>query len=201
MATHSSVLAWRIPGTGEPGGLPSMGLHRVGHDWSDLAAAISACKQKNFLFCNTLASIDVNIYIYIDAYMYINIYIHIFKGNRHQLNINFLLIYSFNISVHELEEPLLTILFYRQLRRFFKNLALKNVTWTLNYQYCKPWKNCTYSFSKHPIFLPSLCKQHKIPKLTQNKIGKGINVWCVVLFSRFNPHVYLTLTANPVQHL
>ena len=37
MATHSSVVAWRIPGTGEPGGLPSMGLHRVGHDWSDLA--------------------------------------------------------------------------------------------------------------------------------------------------------------------
>ena len=32
MATHSSVLAWRIPGTGEPDGLPSMGLHRVGHD-------------------------------------------------------------------------------------------------------------------------------------------------------------------------
>ena len=39
MATHSSVLAWRIPGTGEPGGLPSLGSHRVGHDWSDLAAA------------------------------------------------------------------------------------------------------------------------------------------------------------------
>ena len=38
METHSSVLAWRIPGTGEPGGLLSMGLHRVGHDWSDLAA-------------------------------------------------------------------------------------------------------------------------------------------------------------------
>ena len=32
MASHSSVLAWRIPGTGEPGGLPSMGSHRVGHD-------------------------------------------------------------------------------------------------------------------------------------------------------------------------
>ena len=40
MATHSSVLAWRIPGTGETGGLPSMGSHRVGHDWSDLAAAV-----------------------------------------------------------------------------------------------------------------------------------------------------------------
>ena len=39
MATHSSVLAWRIPGTGEPGGLPSMGSHRVRHDWSDLAVA------------------------------------------------------------------------------------------------------------------------------------------------------------------
>ena len=39
IATHSSVLAWRIPGTGESGGLPSMGSHRVGHDWSDLAAA------------------------------------------------------------------------------------------------------------------------------------------------------------------
>ena len=39
MATHSSVLAWRIPGTGEPGGLPSMGSHRVGQDSSDLAAA------------------------------------------------------------------------------------------------------------------------------------------------------------------
>ena len=39
MATHSSVLAWRIPGMREPGGLLSMGSHRVGHDWSDLAAA------------------------------------------------------------------------------------------------------------------------------------------------------------------
>ena len=39
MATHSGVLAWGIPGTGEPGGLLSMGSHRVGHDWSDLAEA------------------------------------------------------------------------------------------------------------------------------------------------------------------
>ena len=39
MATHSSILVWRIPRTEEPGGLPFMGLHRVGHDWSDLAAA------------------------------------------------------------------------------------------------------------------------------------------------------------------
>ena len=41
-ATHSRILAWRIPGTEEPGGLPSIGLHRVGHDRSDLAAAATA---------------------------------------------------------------------------------------------------------------------------------------------------------------
>ena len=44
MATHSSVLAWRISGTGEPRGLPSMGSHRVGHDWSDLAAAAATTR-------------------------------------------------------------------------------------------------------------------------------------------------------------
>ena len=42
MATHSRILAWRIPGTGEPGGLTSMGSHKVGHDCSDLAAAAAA---------------------------------------------------------------------------------------------------------------------------------------------------------------
>ena len=46
MATHSSILAWRIPGTEEPSGLPSMGSHRVGHDWSDLAAAAAAVLNK-----------------------------------------------------------------------------------------------------------------------------------------------------------
>ena len=42
MATHSSVLAWRIPGMGEPGGLPSIGSHRVGHDWGNTAAAAAS---------------------------------------------------------------------------------------------------------------------------------------------------------------
>ena len=46
MATHSSALAWRIPGTGEPGGLPSMGLHIVGYHCSDLAAAAAAGRDK-----------------------------------------------------------------------------------------------------------------------------------------------------------
>ena len=51
MATHSSVLAWRIPGTGEPGGLPSMGSHRVGHDWSDLAAAAAYLHVDLYIHC------------------------------------------------------------------------------------------------------------------------------------------------------
>ena len=56
MATHSSVLAWRIPGTGEPGGLPSMGSHRVGHDWSDLAAAAAAAGEVEWLIMMVLFS-------------------------------------------------------------------------------------------------------------------------------------------------
>ena len=59
MATHSSVLAWRIPGMREPGGLPSMGLHRVGHDSSDLAAAAAAaasevCREEAVSGCEFL---------------------------------------------------------------------------------------------------------------------------------------------------
>ena len=53
MATHSSVLAWRIPGTEKPGGLLSMGSHRVGHDWSDLAAAAAITLQYCIGFCHT----------------------------------------------------------------------------------------------------------------------------------------------------
>ena len=52
MATYSSVLAWRIPGTAEPGGLPSLGSHRVWHDWSDLAAAAAAlCENLSSCVC------------------------------------------------------------------------------------------------------------------------------------------------------
>ena len=43
--THSSVLAWRVPGTGQSGGLLSIGSHRVGHDWSNLAAAVATIKH------------------------------------------------------------------------------------------------------------------------------------------------------------
>ena len=56
MATHSSVLAWRIPGTAEPGGLPSMGSHRVRHDWSDLAVAVHIwCISVSFHVCGGIS--------------------------------------------------------------------------------------------------------------------------------------------------
>ena len=58
MATHSSVLAWRIPGAEEPGGLPSMGSHRVGHDWSDLTAAAAAEWYEIFLYSVLISSMD-----------------------------------------------------------------------------------------------------------------------------------------------
>ena len=65
MATHSSILAWRIPGTGEPGGLPPMGSHRVRHNWNDLAAA-AAVGRSIFSFliniCNVLHSGHTNLH-------------------------------------------------------------------------------------------------------------------------------------------
>ena len=56
VATHSSVLAWRIPGTAEPGRLPSMGSHRVRQDWSDLAAAAIYLASNFFTSCQHLLS-------------------------------------------------------------------------------------------------------------------------------------------------
>ena len=60
MATHSSVLAWRIPGTGEPGGLPPTGSHRVGHDWSDLAAAAAAAGRIYIAGLDKIEIIDIH---------------------------------------------------------------------------------------------------------------------------------------------
>ena len=67
MATHSSVLAWRIPGTAEPVGLPSMGWCRVGHDWSDLAAAACiciCCVSVIVLYLHTNLKLDIQIFFH-----------------------------------------------------------------------------------------------------------------------------------------
>ena len=66
MAPHSSTLAWRIPGMGEPGGLLSMGSHRVGHDWSDLAAA--AAREKVGGGINQEAGIRARVWVEINMY-------------------------------------------------------------------------------------------------------------------------------------
>ena len=60
MATHSSVLAWRIPGTGEPHRLLSMGSHRVRHDWSDLAAAAAATEQIGLPWLQMIKNLPAN---------------------------------------------------------------------------------------------------------------------------------------------
>ena len=62
MVTHSSVLAWRIPRTAEPGGLPSMGSHRVGHDWCDLAAAVANKFWGNFWGQKRLKMLSMRLY-------------------------------------------------------------------------------------------------------------------------------------------
>ena len=64
MAPHSSILAWRIPETQEPSGLPSMGSHRVGHDWSNLAAAAAAAYVLYIYI-----QVSIHIYIYITEFL------------------------------------------------------------------------------------------------------------------------------------
>ena len=65
LLTHSSVLAWRIPGMGEPAGLLSMGSHSVGHDWSDLAAAaVYIYVNPNLPIHPTLLPLLVSIYLF-----------------------------------------------------------------------------------------------------------------------------------------
>ena len=75
MATHSSVLAWRIPGTGEHGGLPSMGSHRVGHDWSELEAAVasfishfSLCQARKYIPSWVVGSGDYSSSFFLQCY-------------------------------------------------------------------------------------------------------------------------------------
>ena len=64
MATDSSVLAWRLPGMGEPGGLPSMGSHRVGHDRRDLAAALAMSLMLFSIFPMHFFSLCLSLYFY-----------------------------------------------------------------------------------------------------------------------------------------
>ena len=102
MASHSSVLAWRIPGTGEPGGLPSMGSHRVGHNWSDLAASLHMGILKLWLMCSSLKSILVLL-----PPMWPNIYVVHLNGEDDLVNV-LLLFWGFQLFLFlyvHLNEP------------------------------------------------------------------------------------------------
>ena len=130
MATHSSVLAWRIPGTGEPGGLPSMRSHRVGHDWSDLAAAA---------FCRwSLKSINSSwlcLILFISRYNWgafgfgegdsrgvVSLSPHQIKGTCHLLPTWLL---TAGVNLH----PLAQAVFARILPRTFSPLLLFSISW------------------------------------------------------------------------
>ena len=72
MAPHSSVLAWRIPGTGEPGELLSMGLHRVGHDCSDLVVVVvvvSFVFQLSYSYMTTGKTTDLTVWTLVSEVM------------------------------------------------------------------------------------------------------------------------------------
>ena len=65
MAAHSIILAWRIPGTEEPGGLPSMGSERVGHNWNDLAAAAARNRERGQAeWCGTWKCTQAHVFIH-----------------------------------------------------------------------------------------------------------------------------------------
>ena len=115
MATHSSVLALRIPGTGEPGGLPSMGLHRVGHDWSDLAACNLSQSHFPFSFIEVIFILSFFFLIsvfYSYFYMFVN----------QQAHIEHFCIFIFHMNGNEL---LIVI-------RFWVNTAFWNSCWYLS---------------------------------------------------------------------
>ena len=104
MATHSGVLAWRIPGTGEPGALLSMGSHRVGHDWSDLAAAAAEepdyprWKMYRFWLWQCLNNWFTQISIYIACKLYV--YIWSFQSTFWSIIIN----YEQTVKAHKTSE-------------------------------------------------------------------------------------------------
>ena len=117
MATHSSVLAWRIPGMGEPGGLPSMGSHRVGHDWSDLAASAEmtslTCILQNKIMVMTLIIIVVVLYILLITFqVVVKISMILLFWTVKNLQLRKLLLKVFGFNLLLFSEKLCFYLFY-----------------------------------------------------------------------------------------
>ena len=105
MATRSSVLSWRIPGTGEPGGLLSMGLQRVGHDWGDLAAAAADSAEGNcspmVLTSSWLIEFILLVFIWIKFFLLGKIIFTFSLKIKHFLIINMLALFNVVWITHD----------------------------------------------------------------------------------------------------
>ena len=93
MATRSSVLAWRIPGMGEPGGLPSMGSHSVRHDGSDLAVHIHSQKSLHISYCFVYCY-KLSFFIHLPAS-----YIHTHRSPDRSLHISYCFVHCYKLSL------------------------------------------------------------------------------------------------------
>ena len=94
MATHSSVIAWRIPGRGEPAGLPSMGSHRVGHNWSDLAAAAAVHTEAMYTLESLKCPIALCQKVYIPNFKKTSL----LKYASHYLSLQWVIIFFFPVE-------------------------------------------------------------------------------------------------------
>ena len=144
METHSSVFAWRVPGTGEPGGLPSMGSHRVRHDWSDLAAAAA-----EFIFSylnihfSTFSLVPYVSFHFKKSWNLILLYFYIF--------VYYLIIVLKNTSTNVLSsfiKLLILFTYYFSLVKTFKKLDLTN-----NYINLDFWKKALVLLLQRCILL------------------------------------------------
>ena len=138
MATNSSILAWRIPETGEPGGLPSMGLHRVGHDWSDLAAALS--------YVSFLCVLDIN---FMSDMRFANIFSYFIGCLFHFVDYFFCCTESFKLDVLTLVYFCFLLVYSVAILKYFKILCICNISYQFLLFKCCFDTNTLCSSCKH----------------------------------------------------
>ena len=156
MATHSSVLAWRISRTGEPGRLLSMGSHRVGHDWSDLAVAVAI---------SGLVFHQSSFYLLVSFIFVSLVLVHYLTHNKHPTNICYTkltIIYTFKMNYslfpgHTPNFPLHCFLFISSYSWNSPNLCLSDSYWAFKTQFKNYSGNLFLIFSTgSDLILPNI---------------------------------------------
>ena len=144
MATHSSVLAWRIPGMGVPGGLPSMGSHRVGHDWSDLAAA--AAQGENIVVSSSFSGLFIQ-WTFLSCVYILNLWrVHFYQINLHVfMSVNFKGPFLCIYSVITYLSLWITYIWFPTVLAIWKYLSMTC------FSYCVPLQ-VTYLVTSYPLF-------------------------------------------------